>query len=79
MIRFRLVADEDTIGRGVHLALVKDALCADAPVLVRVHIENALCRRPAVLVLLAPASRSAAHRQEELWRGGAAAHSGSAQ
>jgi 3,4-dihydroxy 2-butanone 4-phosphate synthase/GTP cyclohydrolase II len=45
-IRFRLVADEDTIGRGVHLALVKDALCADAPVLVRVHIENALCAGP---------------------------------
>ena len=71
-IRFRLVAYEDTIGRGVHLALVKDAPYADAPVLVRLHIENTLCNVPQALgpIVIAPASRPAAHHQGELvaWR-----------
>ncbi len=40
---FRLVAYEDVIGRGVHLALVKGEIASRQPVLVRVHIENTLC------------------------------------
>jgi 3,4-dihydroxy 2-butanone 4-phosphate synthase/GTP cyclohydrolase II len=40
---FRLVAYEDTIGRCVHLALVRGVIDANVPTLVRVHIENTLC------------------------------------
>lgn len=40
---FRLIAYEDSIDRDVHLALVKGEIAEDAPVLVRVHLENVLC------------------------------------
>jgi 3,4-dihydroxy 2-butanone 4-phosphate synthase/GTP cyclohydrolase II len=40
---FKLLAYEDIISHGVHLALVKGEISPDAPVLVRVHIENTLC------------------------------------
>lgn len=40
--RFRLVAYQDLIGRGVHLALVKGEITPQRPMLVRVHIENTL-------------------------------------
>jgi 3,4-dihydroxy 2-butanone 4-phosphate synthase/GTP cyclohydrolase II len=48
---FKLLAYEDIISHGVHLALLKGDISPDAPVLVRVHIESTLCdvlaaRRP---------------------------------
>ncbi len=41
--KFRLVAYEDIIGRGIHLALVKGEVSPHEPMLVRVHIESTLC------------------------------------
>jgi 3,4-dihydroxy 2-butanone 4-phosphate synthase / GTP cyclohydrolase II len=40
---FRLIAYEDTIDRRIHLALVRGAIEARVPTLVRVHLENTLC------------------------------------
>lgn len=40
---FRLLAYEDMIGHGIHLALVKGEISPPVPTLVRVHIENTLC------------------------------------
>jgi 3,4-dihydroxy 2-butanone 4-phosphate synthase/GTP cyclohydrolase II len=40
---FRLVAFEDYIDHGVHLAILRGDIDTGAPVLVRVHIENTLC------------------------------------
>lgn len=40
---FRLLAFEDVINHGIHLALVKGDISPHVPVLVRVHIENTLC------------------------------------
>lgn len=40
---FRLVVYQETVADHVHLALVRGAIDAERPVLVRVHIENPLC------------------------------------
>jgi 3,4-dihydroxy 2-butanone 4-phosphate synthase/GTP cyclohydrolase II len=40
---FRLVAYQDTIDGGVHLALVRGDVKGDEPVLVRVHVQDTLC------------------------------------
>jgi 3,4-dihydroxy 2-butanone 4-phosphate synthase/GTP cyclohydrolase II len=40
---FRLIAYQDIIDNEVHLALVKGTPRLDQPVLVRVHMNNALC------------------------------------
>lgn len=39
---FRLYAFQDSVGKGLHMALVKGDIKADQPVLVRVHMENTL-------------------------------------
>ncbi|ESQ14415.1 MAG: hypothetical protein N838_11710 [Thiohalocapsa sp. PB-PSB1] len=40
---FALTAYRDTIDDSVHLALVRGQISADTPILVRVHLQNALC------------------------------------
>jgi len=40
---FRLYAYQDSIGNDLHLALVKGEIDPQQPVLVRVHLENAMC------------------------------------
>jgi 3,4-dihydroxy 2-butanone 4-phosphate synthase/GTP cyclohydrolase II len=40
---FRLVAYQDVVDNGVHLALVKGDIQAGRPTLVRVHVQNTLC------------------------------------
>ena len=40
---FTIVAYQDNSTKDIHLALVKGEISAEAPVLVRVHIENELC------------------------------------
>lgn len=39
---FRLYAYQDIVNDGLHLALVKGEISADEPILVRVHVQNAL-------------------------------------
>ena len=40
---FRMVAYEDCVNGGLHLALVKGEVHRDEPTLVRVHVQNTLC------------------------------------
>ena len=40
---FRMFAYQDAIGNDLHLALVKGEINPQKPVLVRVHVENAMC------------------------------------
>ena len=40
---FRLYAFQDELIKGLHFALVKGEIKADSPVMVRVHMENAMC------------------------------------
>jgi len=40
--RWRLVAFRDVIDKALHFALIKGVICADQPVLTRVHVKNVL-------------------------------------
>jgi len=57
---FRLLAYEDALDRAVHFALVRGTLDPEAPVLVRVHVENVLTDQLALMTRM-PAGRWRPH------------------